>query len=138
MEQQMKIDSSVLKDLRDRRGWSQEHLAQTSGVSLRTIQRIEAEGAASAESKMAIAAALGVTSEELTPKNRHVPRPPAMHIGVKLGFAAAALGTISGVVGVVTGHNSPHEAGMALGIIGALSGLSFGSIGFLSQRIARP
>jgi hypothetical protein len=30
-----------LRDLRLRRGWSQEHLAEASGVSVRTIQRIE-------------------------------------------------------------------------------------------------
>lgn len=56
----MKIDPSVLRQLREERSWTQEHLATVSGVSLRTIQRIEREGNASAESRLALAAAFGV------------------------------------------------------------------------------
>lgn len=56
----MKIDPSVLRQLREERSWTQEHLAATSGVSLRTVQRIEREGNASADSRLALAAAFGV------------------------------------------------------------------------------
>jgi len=56
----MKIDPSVLRKLRDERSWTQEHLAGVSGVSLRTIQRIEREGSASADTRLALAAAFGV------------------------------------------------------------------------------
>ena len=56
----MKIDAHRLKTLRETRGWSQEHLATVAGISPRTVQRLEAGGEASRESRMALAAALGV------------------------------------------------------------------------------
>jgi DNA-binding XRE family transcriptional regulator len=56
----MKIDTQVLRRLREERSWTQEHLAAVSGVSLRTIQRIEREGNASAETRLSLAAAFGV------------------------------------------------------------------------------
>lgn len=56
----MKIDAQRVKKLREERSWSQEHLASVAGLSLRTVQRIETEGKASPESKMAIASALDV------------------------------------------------------------------------------
>jgi transcriptional regulator with XRE-family HTH domain len=56
----MKIDTQVLRRLREERSWTQEHLAAVSGVSLRTIQRIEREGNSSAESRLSLAAAFGV------------------------------------------------------------------------------
>ena len=39
----------IIKTLRKKRRWSQEHLATLSGLSLRTIQRVEAGHAASME-----------------------------------------------------------------------------------------
>jgi transcriptional regulator with XRE-family HTH domain len=54
--------------LREERAWSQEHLASVAGLSARTVQRLEAEGNASLESKMAIAAAFGVEPARLTPE----------------------------------------------------------------------
>jgi len=52
----MKIDSSYIKAQRVRRAWSQEHLAEVSGLGLRTIQRIEKTGSASYESARSLAA----------------------------------------------------------------------------------
>ena len=46
----------VIKMLRTERGWSQEQLAEISGVSTRTIQRIERGGKASLESLKCLAA----------------------------------------------------------------------------------
>jgi transcriptional regulator with XRE-family HTH domain len=62
---EMKIDALKIKQLREARGWSQEHLAEVAGLSARTVQRIEAEGNASPESRMALAAALGVEATTL-------------------------------------------------------------------------
>jgi transcriptional regulator with XRE-family HTH domain len=56
----MKIDSSYIKRERERRAWSQEHLAEVASLGLRTIQRIEKTGAASYESARSLAAVLGV------------------------------------------------------------------------------
>lgn len=46
----------VIRSLRTERGWSQEQLAEISGVSTRTIQRIERGGKASLESLKCLAA----------------------------------------------------------------------------------
>lgn len=61
----MKINALLIKQMREARAWSQEHLAEVSNLSLRTIQRIESYGSASAESRLAIASALGVPVETL-------------------------------------------------------------------------
>ncbi|TDF39780.1 XRE family transcriptional regulator [Alteromonadaceae bacterium M269] len=61
----MLIDSSKLKQVRKSRGWSQDLLAKTSGLALRSIQRIEASGNASAESVLAICAAMDIKPTEL-------------------------------------------------------------------------
>src|SRR5947209_10884100 len=55
-----------VRTLREARGWTQAHLAEASGVSLRTIQRLERLHSCSAETRMALAAALGVDSRELS------------------------------------------------------------------------
>lgn len=46
----------ILKNLRQQKNWSQEQLAQLSGLSLRTIQRIEGGNKASLESLKSLAA----------------------------------------------------------------------------------
>lgn len=73
---EMKIDSQKIRQLREARGWSQEHLAEVAGLSARTVQRIESDGNASPESRMALAAALGVDAAELgLPESTAAPIP---------------------------------------------------------------
>ena len=50
----------ILSKLRKDRGWSQEHLAKLSGLSVRTIQRIECGKKASLDSLMSLASVLEV------------------------------------------------------------------------------
>lgn len=50
----------LVQTLRVKKGWTQEQLALVSGLSVRTIQRIERGEAASAESLKALAAAFDV------------------------------------------------------------------------------
>ena len=64
-DETVKIDGKRIKQLREARGWSQEHLASICGLSPRTVQRLETEGNASLESRMAVAAALEVAAEDL-------------------------------------------------------------------------
>lgn len=54
-----------IRNLRLSRGWSQEQLAEMSGVSSRTIQRIERGGNASLESKKCIAAVFEIDISQL-------------------------------------------------------------------------
>ena len=56
----MSINAEQVRGLREARGWSQEHLAEVAGLSLRTIQRVEAEGRGSRETKLSLAAAFDV------------------------------------------------------------------------------
>jgi DNA-binding XRE family transcriptional regulator len=67
MEAKMKINGEVVRVLREQKSWSQEHLATASGLSVRTVQRVEVEGVASAETRLALAAALDVPVAELIP-----------------------------------------------------------------------
>ncbi|HNV42944.1 MAG TPA: DUF805 domain-containing protein [Ornithinibacter sp.] len=60
-----------LRDLRLRRGWSQEHLAEASGVSVRTIQRIEGGQPPSPFTVGALATALDVAPEAVSGASAH-------------------------------------------------------------------
>jgi transcriptional regulator with XRE-family HTH domain len=57
----------ILRKLRLRRAWSQETLAQLSGLSVRTIQRLERGQSAGLESLQALASALEVDVSTLQP-----------------------------------------------------------------------
>ncbi|MEM7359964.1 MAG: helix-turn-helix transcriptional regulator [Pseudomonadota bacterium] len=59
----------ILKQLRLSRHYSQEQLAQMSGLSVRTIQRIESGKSASLESLKCLAAVLEVSVSELNQEN---------------------------------------------------------------------
>jgi len=58
-----------IRVLRERKAWTQEHLAAASQISPRTVQRAE-EGTASAETRAAIAGALDVPVESIGPALR--------------------------------------------------------------------
>jgi transcriptional regulator with XRE-family HTH domain len=61
----MDICPEKIKKLRQDKGWSQQVLAQVSGLSLRTIQRSEAESSCAAETALALASSFDVTPAEL-------------------------------------------------------------------------
>ncbi len=79
MDAAMQIDSARLKQLRQQRAWSQEHLAALTGLSVRTIQRLETNGAAAHESRLALAAAFGLDPADLAPAPAPAPE-PAPHL----------------------------------------------------------
>lgn len=62
----MQIQAELIRRLRTQRHWSQEQLAEASGLNLRTIQRLEAGGRASLESARALAAVFEVEAATLT------------------------------------------------------------------------
>ncbi len=55
----------IIRRLREDRGWSQEQLAQISGISVRTIQRIENGGRASLETLKCLAAVFETSIPDL-------------------------------------------------------------------------
>ncbi len=65
----MNIAPEKLVALRKERGWSQEKLGAMSGISERTIQRVERDGLCSLDTKMALASALDIAPAGLQPKS---------------------------------------------------------------------
>lgn len=59
------ISTNKLKTLRNEKNWSQEVLAKATGLSVRTIQRIESDGKASDESTLAIASVFNLSPQAL-------------------------------------------------------------------------
>lgn len=55
----------IIRKLRLQRGWSQEHLSQLSGLSIRTIQRIERGQKPGLESLKSLAAVFETTVDDL-------------------------------------------------------------------------
>jgi transcriptional regulator with XRE-family HTH domain len=70
----MRVDADQIRLERTNRAWSQEHLANVTDLGLRTIQRIEAAGAASNESISAIAAAFQIPVSSLLVRAVATPR----------------------------------------------------------------
>ena len=58
----------IVRTLRLERGWSQEQLAQMSGLNIRTIQRIESGQKAGLESLKSLAAVFEVELSQLNPQ----------------------------------------------------------------------
>jgi len=61
----MQLNPTTVKSLRQTHNWTQQHLADACDVSLRTIQRVENQGAASRETTMSLCAVLEVRQGEL-------------------------------------------------------------------------
>jgi len=59
------LSTVKLKTLRREKGWSQEVLAKATDLSVRTIQRIESDGKASAESTLALASVFNLSPQSL-------------------------------------------------------------------------
>jgi transcriptional regulator with XRE-family HTH domain len=66
---EMELNKEALKNQRDCRAWSQTQLAVVSGLSIRTIQRIEKTGVASQESAKSLASVYECSITELVTKN---------------------------------------------------------------------
>lgn len=63
----------IIKNLRIENGWSQEKLAEITGLSLRTIQRVEKEDKASLESLNLLANAFSLDIKQLQDKLKNKP-----------------------------------------------------------------
>lgn len=62
----MKIDAALIIKQRMLKGWTQEQLASASGLSKRTVQRVENESTASMETQKALAATFNLDFATLT------------------------------------------------------------------------
>ena len=97
----MQIEPNLIRAERERRAWSQQHLATVSGLSLRTIQRVEQTGAASFETAAALAACLDLSLTSLANSVPPPLRPVATMrrstawIGMAVAFMAGMIVTVS-------------------------------------------
>ncbi len=73
----MNVNSARLRELRASRHWSQEQLANLSGLNLRTIQRLESGAKISTESLRALASVFEVPAESLL-ASASTPSQPAL------------------------------------------------------------
>lgn len=125
----MSVSSAVVRELRRERGWSQEQLAVISGLSERTIQRIETDGACSLDSKMALASAFELPPSALSAKE--VPHEPAEFRTDWSGAIGLFIcGLLAPVVVVLTATNSYWEMsafGVVIGLTVILSVMSRGT-----------
>lgn len=126
------LNTELIKRLRSDKGWSQEELAIAADLSTRTIQRLETVGSGSIQSIKSIASALEVDMHNIEEK------PRTQLVGVRWGYAGVAIGTVCAVTAVVldwtVGDGTSYQAGVSLGIIGALAGGACAFIGWASDR----
>jgi transcriptional regulator with XRE-family HTH domain len=131
----MKIDSVRVRKIRQERAWSQEHLATVAGVSLRTIQRVEADGSGSLETNMALASALGVPTIELSfEEPAPEPKARAALVGIIGGATGALAGLAVGWSSLFSHVMKAGDRGTAFGLLGVMSGLVVAFIGMLFRR----
>ena len=132
------VDKDLIKKLRIERSWSQDQLASVSGLSLRTIQRIENEGTCSLESKKALAVAFEITANELDLNTTAINTLASVNRGRKFGFSGAIAGLVFAYIGITTsfmsGHITSGEAGLYYGGVGAFCGVCCAIIGTLSNK----
>ena len=79
----------LIQKLRLQRGWSQEQLADLSGLSVRTIQRLERGQTASVESLKALGAAFEMDFSDLKEPEMDTPMSPTMSQSVRADEALA-------------------------------------------------
>jgi hypothetical protein len=103
---------------------------------------MEADGSSSAESRLAVAAALGIPVENvnLAPEAKTTSDSAELYRiekGKRWGFAGLAAGTLASAAGIIGGTSTPEQASTALGILGAFAGITAAAIGMLSHRYAK-
>ncbi len=100
----MDISAPAVKQQRTQRAWTQQHLADACGVSLRTIQRVERYGTASNETLMSLAAVFEIEHKSLiveAPPEIVAPPGPATYGRlISLLVFSGALGATVGGLGV--------------------------------------
>lgn len=120
----MSISVTKVVSFRKSRGWSQEKLAAMSGLSERTIQRVEKDGSGSLDTKMALATAFDVSPAELNEKDEK----PVESGSAKIDWGGAVglflLGLAVPLIILLTGTNGIWElvsAGVVVGLTVILS-----------------
>ena len=135
------INSELVKKLRKQKSWSQEQLSAIAGISLRTVQRVENEGACSLESRKALASAFEIDAADLELDGKAMEIAANHQQGRKYGYAGAVVGLIGAYNGIsvdlANGGMSLSEAGVFYGGVGAVFGVCCAAIGWRSSKRSR-
>ena len=123
-EQAMKISRSAVRRLRTAHGWSQEQLAIASGLSLRTVQRVEADGTASMATKVSLAATYGIPLDELddvrgVAADGRNQRLPVVSLFLGIAIMTCALISESGRLPGLSTSSALAAVNLLVGLIGA-------------------
>lgn len=94
----MKIDARLVRAEREKRAWSQEHLAEVAGVALRTVQRVEASGSGSLETVKALASVFGLDVSDLRSASAKADR----YAHSKSGYLGATAAAVLAVFALLT------------------------------------
>ncbi|MFK7800962.1 MAG: helix-turn-helix domain-containing protein [Anaerolineae bacterium] len=100
----IKVDSDKIKLWRKERLWSQEQVAEKAGISLRTIQRIENNGAASHDSAALLANVFEAdVNDFLIDENGQNEKATDLHnskvsLGLRMSFGIHLIGFVIGMV----------------------------------------
>lgn len=98
----MKINAAKIATERKRKAWSQQHLADVSGLSLRTVQRIENNGVGSPDSVKAIAMAFDLIPADLMQYEINQPSEnPTQNSKQKSKIAAILTATFIGLGAII-------------------------------------
>jgi transcriptional regulator with XRE-family HTH domain len=105
----------TIRDLREARAWTQAHLADAAGLSLRTVQRLESLHSCSHETLLALSAALEIdvralTEERMPKRNWRGPSPRlAALIGALLALPAIVFVAVN-LLKYGLGVDGPYDA----------------------------
>ncbi|MCK0070333.1 MULTISPECIES: helix-turn-helix domain-containing protein [Kordiimonas] len=61
----MQINAALIKENRNAKSWTQQHLAEACDLSLRTVQRVERLGVASPETVLSLCAVLEIPQKQI-------------------------------------------------------------------------
>lgn len=130
---QYEIDTRRLREFREARAWSVNDFAAASGISARTLQRIEAGQNASSDTLQGLASSLNVHPNML----RKYTVPKGVIAGLIGGYGGILIAMVSNVWVAFQGGLSGATLGAILGGLGACAGLIGGAAGWMISRDQR-
>ena len=133
----MNICADKVKQLRTKKGWTQEVLAKASGLSLRTVQRLERDGGGSGETAQALAAALEVEIGALfvdypNPLSRWT-KEKMMHGLIAITVIFAAVGFLMQLAGELKMFFDFYSLMFVVFYLAAITIVSFGVTGLIKS-----
>jgi transcriptional regulator with XRE-family HTH domain len=116
LENKMIVSATKIVSLRKDRGWSQEKLATMSGVSQRTIQRVEKDENCSLETKLALSSVFEISPIELSNHEQNEETNKIITYKTDWGgaFGLLILGLLAPIIILLTGTIGQWELASAI------------------------